>query len=95
MLVLEFADKRVSYEEFVEDLSTMVARKLAVAKADPETISQRQAYRIFGRSNVERWLREGRVDCYKRPGKVEYRTADLRKLQQVRQDYFIRPTKNY
>jgi hypothetical protein len=57
---------------------------------DPETISQRQAYAIFGRANVDRWRREGRVAPSIRPGKVEYLTAELRLLQQTQQDYFER-----
>ena len=43
---------------------------------------------MFGRRNVERWRRQGKVTYYKRPGKVEYRTADLRLLQRTVQDYF-------
>ena len=42
----------------------------------------------LGRRNVERWKRQGKVVSYKRPGKVEYRTADLRLLQRTTQDYF-------
>ena len=57
-------------------------------KDDPEFISQRKAYELFGRRNVERWKRQGKVVSYKRPGKVEYRTADLRLLQRTTQDYF-------
>ena len=45
-------------------------------------------YELFGRRNVERWKRQGKVVSYKRPGKVEYRTADLRLLQRTTQDYF-------
>jgi hypothetical protein len=41
----------------------------------------------FGRVNVERWRREGKITPYKRPGKLEYRTADLRLLQRQSQDY--------
>lgn len=42
---------------------------------------------MFGRGNVERWRKQGKVLAYKRPGKVEYRTADLRLLQRIQQDY--------
>ncbi len=54
---------------------------------DPEFISQNKAFEIFGRANVERWRKQGKVVAYKRPGKVEYRTADLRLLQRTQQDY--------
>ena len=42
---------------------------------------------MFGRGNVERWRKQGKVTAYKRPGKVEYQTADLRLLQRIQQDY--------
>ena len=63
-------------------------RQLKADKDDPEFISQRKAYELFGRRNVERWKRQEKVVSYKRPGKVEYRTADLRLLQRTTQDYF-------
>ena len=55
--------------------------------ADPDYVSQRKAFEMFGRRNVERWRRQGKVSPYKRPGKLEYRTADLRLLQRSQQDY--------
>ena len=85
---IHFADKVVSYDTFMDDLSSRIVRKMQRAKTDPETVSQRQAYTIFGRGNVDRWRREGRINPCKRPGKVEYCMADLRLLQQTQQDYF-------
>ena len=73
MKILQFLDHLIPYETFLDD---------------PEFISQRKAYELFGRRNVERWKRQGKVVSYKRPGKVEYRTADLRLLQRTTQDYF-------
>lgn len=87
---LEFPDKTVSYDTFVGDLSARVARMVSEQAADPEFISQRQAYAMFGRGNVDRWRRNGLIQPCKRPGRVEYRTADLRLLQRTRQDYFKR-----
>lgn len=84
---IRFDDKLVSYETFMEDLSARLARMLKDDAADPEYISQRKAYSIFGRRNVERWRRQGKIQPCKRPGKVEYRTADLRLLQRTCQDY--------
>lgn len=85
-----FPDRCVSYDKFMEDLSARIVRMMQRAEADPEIVSQRKAYAIFGRANVDRWRREGRVKFFKRPGKVEYRTADLRMLQETEQDYFKR-----
>lgn len=87
---IQFSDKVVSYDTFMDDLSSRIVRKIQRAEADPETVSQRKAYSIFGRANVDRWRREGRIHPCKRPGKVEYLMADLRLLQQTQQDYFKR-----
>lgn len=90
MLHLEFPDKVVSYDTFIDDLSSRIVRKIQRAGKDSETVSQRKAYSIFGRANVDRWRREGRIQPCKRPGKVEYSMADLRLLQDTQQDYFKR-----
>lgn len=85
---IQFIDRLVRYETFVDDVASAVVKKLKVTKDDPEHISQRQAYRIFGRANVERWRRSGLIEPCKRPGKLEYKTAELRYLQSKKQDYF-------
>lgn len=90
MLTLDFSDKSVSYDTFVQDVATSVVHLLTNAKQDPEMISQRKAYQIFGRGNVDRWRKQGKIQPCKRPGKVEYRTSELRKLHDTRQDYFDR-----
>lgn len=87
---IQFPDKVVSYDTFMDDLSSRIVRKLQRAEADPKTVSQRQAYALFGRANIDRWRREGRVKPCKRPGKVEYCMVDLRLLQHIQQDYFKR-----
>lgn len=84
---IQFPDKLVSYETFMSDLSARVARMMKSDVADPEYVSQRKAYAIFGRRNVEHWRRNGKIQPYKRPGKIEYRMADLRLLQRTEQDY--------
>lgn len=88
MLTLEFPDKCVTYDTFVRDVATSVVRLLCEVRNDPEIISQRQAYAMFGRGNVDRWRKQGKIEPCKRPGKVEYRTAELRALQLIKQDYF-------
>ncbi|MDT3386599.1 MAG: hypothetical protein LIR46_02355 [Bacteroidota bacterium] len=87
MQFLQFLDHLIPYDTFLNDLAARVVKLLKSDKDDPEFISQRKAYEMFGRRNVERWRRQGKVQCYKRPGKVEYRTADLRLLQRTVQDY--------
>ena len=88
MASFQFMDHLISYDTFINDLSARIVRLLKSDNNDPEFISQRKAYELFGRRNVERWKQQGKVICYKRPGKVEYRTADLRLLQRTTQDYF-------
>ena len=88
MASFQFMDHLISYDTFINDLSARIVRLLKSDNNDPEFISQRKAYELFGRRNVERWKQQGKGVSYKRPGKVEYRTADLRLLQRTTQDYF-------
>lgn len=84
---LHFTDKNVSYRTFLRDLSANIVKMLHEDKDDPELVSTRQAYKMFGRKNVERWRRVGKIQPYVRPGKAEYETAQLRLLQRTEQDY--------
>lgn len=88
MMQLFFPDKVVTYETFLDDLSARVASRLQGMAKDPEYVSTRQAYQMFGRANVERWRKQGRITPCKRPGKVEYLTAELRRQASTQQDYF-------
>ena len=88
MNFLNFSDNLVPYDKFLKDLAATIVKMLKSDAQDPEFISQRKAYEMFGRGNVERWRKQGKVQPYKRPGKLEYRTADLRLLQRTVQDYF-------
>ena len=83
MKILQFLDHLIPYETFLNDLSSRIVRQLKADKDDPEFISQRKAYELFGRRNVERWKRQGKVVSYKRPGKVEYRTADIIRIERL------------
>lgn len=88
MKLLQFPDKCVSYQTFVHDVAAQVAFFMKADRKDPERISQNKAFSIFGRGNVERWWKNGRLTVFKRPGKVEYLTAELRYCQRTQQDYF-------
>ena len=88
MAFLQFLDHLIPYDTFLNDVAARVVKMLKTDKDDPEYVSQRKAYEMFGRRNVERWRKQGKVEPCKRPGRVEYRTADLRLLQRVTQDYF-------
>lgn len=88
MAFLQFLDHFIPYDTFLNDVAARVVKMLKTDSADPEYVSQRKAYDMFGRANVERWRKQGKVEPCKRPGKLEYRTADLRFLQRATQDYF-------
>lgn len=88
MMHIQFPDRMVTYDVFMSDLANRIAEKLLCIREHPEVISQRAAYREFGKTNVQRWLRQGKLHPCKRIGKVEYSTAELRMAQQVQQDYF-------
>lgn len=84
---IDFTDKTVSYSTFLRDLSANIVKMLHEDKNDPDFMSTRQAYKMFGRKNVERWRRAGKIQTYVRPGKTEYETAQLRLLHRTEQDY--------
>lgn len=84
---IRFVDRLVPYDSFVNDLAARIVRFLKTDGEDPEFISQRKAYALFGRANVERWKRQGKVEVYRRPGKLEYRTAELREIQRTVNDF--------
>lgn len=82
---LQFIDGPVTYSVFVHDVAAKVAELI---KTMPEFICQNEAFRRFGRANVERWRRQGKIEPHKRPGKIEYRYVELVRARDVVQDYF-------
>lgn len=40
-------------------------------------LTQNQAFKRFGRANVERWAKQGKVKRYLRPSTIEYKMSDL------------------
>ena len=88
MAFLQFLDHLIPYDTFLNDIAARVVKMIKSDSDDPEFVSQRKAYEMFGRRNVERCRKQGKVEPCKRPGRLEYRTADLRLLQRVKQDYF-------
>ncbi|QXV63656.1 hypothetical protein INP83_11070 [Mucilaginibacter sp. 21P] len=43
-------------------------------------VSKAEAYRIYGRSNVDRWLKEGLISPMKKPGEKSKLFLDRKKL---------------
>jgi hypothetical protein len=90
MRFLEFDDHLIPYHIFLEDLAARLEKLFKEDRNDPEYISQNKAFHQFGRANVERWRQEGKLKCFKRPGKVEYLVSDLKLLKRTEQDYLKR-----
>lgn len=54
-----------------------------------DVISQREAYKTYGKGNVMRWKKNGElIPLSIRTGKIEYKVTDLEKLRNRFQDYF-------
>lgn len=87
VLNLQFADKMVTYDQFVTDVAARIASHIRIQAEDPQYMSQSKAFKVFGRANVERWRKKGYLHPCKRPGKLEYRSAELRERQRMEQDY--------
>ena len=83
----QFPDRMVTYDQFVSDVAARLSSHLRVRTDDPLYMSQARAFKVFGRANVERWRRTGKVKPCRRPGKLEYETRKLRELQSAEQDY--------
>lgn len=83
MQTLNFNDMSVSYRTFLRDLAATIVRMQHDDRDDPDFMSTRRAYRVFGRRNVERWRKAGLITPCFRPGKTEYETAQLRYLQRT------------
>lgn len=87
-MTIAFQNSEVSYDQLVSDIAHRVVTIMEERKDEPEFICQNEAFRKFGRANVERWRKRGMIEPCRRPGKMEYRTADLRRLKDNPQDYF-------
>lgn len=69
MKILQVLDRLVPYDAFLNDLAARIVGMMKADSNDPEFVSQRKAYELFGRRNVERWKRQGKVVSYKDPEK--------------------------
>ena len=88
--MIQFADKMVPYEVFIKDLAREIVAQTTEALREPnDIVSQNKAFKLFGQGNIRRWVKEGKLTpVSKRPGKIEYRIFDLKRLQEHQQDYF-------
>jgi hypothetical protein len=85
-----FADKTVTYDQFVNELAIKIALKIHQVEKGQLEISQAKAFKMFGRADVERWIKKGLVKpCRVSPGKKRYRLVDLQKLANIQQNYLL------
>ena len=88
--VLEFINKSVTFEQFVDVLATKVALRIHQIEKGQLEISQAQAYKLFGRADVERWVKSGKIEPVRRsPGKKRFKLVDLQMLANVQQNYLL------
>ena len=86
----QFLDTTVTYDQFITDLATKIALKMHQVEKGQLEISQAQAYKMFGRADVERWVKNGKIEPVRiSPGKKRYSLIDLQKLADVQQNYLL------
>lgn len=74
MKILQVLDRLIPYDAFLNDLAARIVGMIKADSNDPEFVSQRKAYELFGRRNVERWKRQGKVESYKK-GRERWNTG--------------------
>ena len=77
-MLVDITPEQLQYLKFLE------SHKI---KEEKIFLSQNQAYKRFGRSNVERWVNTQKVKRYKRPTNMEYKMAEPLAAAENRQDY--------
>ena len=88
--VLEFINKSVTFEQIVDVLATKVALRIHQIEKGQLEISQAQAYKLFGRADVERWVKSGKIEPVRiSPGKKRFKLVDLQMLANVQQNYLL------
>lgn len=86
----QFVDQTVTYEQFVNELATRIALKIHQVEKGQLEISQAKAFKMYGRADVERWVKSGKLQPSQiSPGKKRYRLIDLQKLADIQQNYLL------
>ena len=57
----QFVDQTVTYEQFVNELATRIALKIHQVEKGQLEISQAKAFKMYGRADVERWVKSGKL----------------------------------
>lgn len=86
----QFVDQTVTYEQFVNELATRIALKIHQVEKGQLEISQAKAFKMYGRADVERWVKSGKLQPSRiSPGKKRYRLIDLQELADIQQNYLL------
>jgi hypothetical protein len=78
-MLVDITPEQLKYLQFLE--------KHHIREEEKIFVTQNQAYKRFGRTNVERWVEEQKVKRYYRLKTVEYKMKDLLLAAENRQDY--------
>ncbi len=85
-----FIDQTVTLNQFVNELATMIALKIHQIEKGQLEISQAKAFKMYGRADVERWIKIGKLKPSRiSPGKKRYKLVDLQKLADIQQNYLL------
>ena len=85
-----FLDTTFTFDQFIDSLATKVALRIHQVEKGQFEISQAQAYRMYGRADVERWVKSGKLKPVRiSPGKKRYRLIDLQELANIQQNYLL------
>lgn len=88
--IWQFVDQTVTYEQFVNELATRIALKIHQVEKGQLEISQAKAFKMYGRADVERWIKSGKLKPSRiSPGKKRYKLTDLQKLANIQQNYLL------
>ena len=75
------------YEIMLKANETAVSRALIELGLKKGQISQREAFKRFGESNVRRWSRDLKVTPHKKGGIIYYDVQQLETMQNVNEIY--------
>lgn len=87
---ITFMDKTVTFDLFVNELATKIALRIHQVEKGQLEVSQAQAFKMFGRADVERWIKNGKLKpCRVSPGKKRFKLIDLQRLANMQQNYLL------
>ena len=87
---LQLGDYSVSVDQFTTELATKIAFKMLQINRGELEISQSQAFKMFGKADVLRWVKNGKLSpCRISPGKKRYKLVELQRLADIQQNYTI------